>query len=80
MARILFFGRVADVIGRELEVGIPDSGCTLGALRRLVTAAAGDDILLKPGVKASVDKRVAPDDAWVRPGAEIAFFSVFSGG
>ena len=78
--RILFFGRVSDVFGRELEVGVPEPGCTLAELRRLVSRQTGSDALLQKGVRASIDRQVAADDAFVRPGAEVAFFSVFSGG
>ena len=78
--RILFFGKVADVVGRELDVALPEGGCTIGELRKVVAATAGSDILLKPGVRVSIDKKVVRDDARVEPGAEVAFFSVFSGG
>jgi molybdopterin converting factor small subunit len=74
--RVLFFGRVADQLGRERQVELPGSGCTVAELRRLIAA----DVLGKPGVRASIDKQVVGDDALVRPGAEVAFFSVFSGG
>ena len=78
--RVLFFGRVADVIGRQVEIDLPEAGCSLADLRRRLAAEAGAEILLKPGVRGSIDKRVAAEDAWVRPGAEVAFFSMFSGG
>ena len=80
MIRVLFFGRVADVLGRELSVALPDGGCTVGELRRRLGAENGGEILLKPGVRASVDKEVAGDDAPVHEGSEVAFFSLFSGG
>ncbi len=78
--RVLFFGRVADLIGREVLIEMPAEGCTLADLRRRLADAPGGEILLKPGVRASIDKQVVAEDAWVRPGAEVAFFSVFSGG
>jgi molybdopterin converting factor small subunit len=74
--RVLFFGRVADLLGRERQVDLPEAGCTVAQLRRLLS----EDVLMKPGVRASVDKQVVTDEALVRPGAEVAFFSVFSGG
>ena len=74
--RVLFFGRVADALGRERQVELPEAGCTIAQLRRLLA----EDVLLQPGVRASVDKQVVTDEAIVRPGAEVAFFSVFSGG
>jgi molybdopterin converting factor small subunit len=74
--RVLFFGRVADQLGRERQVELPSAGCTIADLRRLIAA----DVLARPGVRASIDRQVVADDALVRPGAEVAFFSVFSGG
>jgi molybdopterin converting factor small subunit len=78
--KILFFGKVAEAIGREVELDIPEAGCTVRELRSRLTVNAGTDVLLKPGVRASIDRQVAGEDAWVAPGAEVAFFSVFSGG
>ena len=78
--RILLFGRVGDLLGREIEAIVPEEGCTVGELRRLISEQTGSDSLLQKGVRASVEKQVAGEDAMVRPGAEVAFFSVFSGG
>ena len=77
---IQFFGRVGDVMGKARTIDLPDGGWTLGELRRRLAAAAGSDILLQPGVRGAIDKQVASDEAMVRPGAEVAFFSLFSGG
>ncbi len=78
--RILLFGRVSDDLGHQIEALIPEQGCTLGELRRLIGEQTGSDALLQKGVRASLDRQVAPDGAVVRPGSEVAFFSVFSGG
>ena len=78
--RILLFGRVSDLLGREIEAMIPEAGCSLGELRRLIAEQTGSDALLQKGVRGSIDKQVAGDETLVRPGAEVAFFSVFSGG
>ena len=77
---VLFFGRVAEVMGRARTIDLPEAGCTVGELRRRLAATAGADILLQPGVRAAIDRQVAAEDAVVRPGAEVAFFSLFSGG
>jgi molybdopterin converting factor small subunit len=74
--RVLFFGRVADQLGRERQVELPSAGCTIADLRGLISA----EVLARPGVRASIDRQVVGEDAFVRPGAEVAFFSVFSGG
>ncbi|HEY5412119.1 MAG TPA: MoaD/ThiS family protein [Caulobacteraceae bacterium] len=78
--RILLFGRISDALGRQIETAIPETGCTVGELRRLVVDQTSSEVLLQKGVRASVDKQVVGDDAMVRPDSEVAFFSVFSGG
>ena len=77
---VLFFGKVGEVMGREAAIDLPEAGYTVAELRRRLAAQSGTDVLLKPGVRASIDKQVVAEDAWVRPGAEVAFFSLFSGG
>ena len=79
--RILFFGRLAEQIGREREVDISDHGTTIGDLRRLL-AEDPDLEILAPGrgMLASVDQEIVQDHAQVMPGQEIAFFSKLSGG
>jgi len=79
--RILFFGRLAEQIGREREVDIPADGCTMGALRKQLIEAPDLHILAPGGgMLASVDQQIVQDDAPVKPGQEIAFFSPLSGG
>jgi molybdopterin converting factor small subunit len=78
--RILFFGRVSDLFGRELEIGVPEAGCSVAELRRLISDQTHSDVLLKPGARASIDRQIVGDEAVVHPGAEVAFFSMFSGG
>jgi molybdopterin synthase sulfur carrier subunit len=80
-ARVLFFGRTAERLGRAREVAVPSEGCTLGELRaRLVEADAAAAEALGAGVRASVDREIVGDEAVVRPGQEVAFFPLFSGG
>ncbi len=76
LVTVLFFGKVADQLGRQRQVELPAGSCTIADLRRLLDA----DILLQPGVRASIDRQVVDEQAMVRPGAEVAFFSLFSGG
>ena len=79
--RILFFGRLAEQIGREREVDIPDDGCTIADLRRRLVHDPDLHILaLGGGMLASVDQQLVQDDAPIKPGQEIAFFSPLSGG
>ena len=79
--KILFFGRPADRFGDERTVEGPAEGMRLADLRRRIAVSAeGGDILLDPAIKTAVDGVQCDDEAWVRPGQEAAFFSIFSGG
>jgi molybdopterin converting factor small subunit len=79
---ILFFGKPADLLGRGLEVVIPSDGCSVRTLRRLVGERLDGALraLAQSEVRWALDREVVDDDAWVRPGAEVAAFSMFSGG
>ncbi len=82
MARILFFGRVGERLGPEGQLDLPVEGLTVREIRRRLAERdeVAADALLRPDVRASVDLVVVGEDARVRPGQEIAFFSLFSGG
>ncbi|MGE5721309.1 MAG: MoaD/ThiS family protein [Sphingomonadales bacterium] len=79
--RILFFGRLAEQIGREHEVDVPETGCSVAELRRRL-AAQGEpfDALAAGKAIAAVDQEIASEETMVVPGQEIAFFSPLSGG
>lgn len=80
--RILFFGSLAERLGRQIEVELPAQGCTVAELRQLVVQQdqAAGSALLEPGVRASADQAMVRDDDLVRPGQEISFFPILSGG
>lgn len=80
--KILFFGQLADQIGREREVDVPADGCTVAELRRLLSASDARlaHLLGRPGIRAAVDREIALEDALVSPTQEVAFFSPVSGG
>jgi len=82
MTRILFFGRVAEQLGPECELDLPAQGATVTDIRRRLAErdAVSADALLRPDVRASVDRVVVGEEAVARLDQEIAFFSVFSGG
>ncbi|MBX9615039.1 MAG: MoaD/ThiS family protein [Caulobacteraceae bacterium] len=82
MTRILFFGRVAEHLGPESRLDLPVEGVSIGEIRRALAArdALFASTLLRPDVRASVDLVVVSDETLARPGEEIAFFSLFSGG
>ena len=78
--KIEFYGRLAERLGRKIEVSAPD--CPIAELRRLLAElrpeAAAD--LLRPGVRACVDDVLVPDHHVVRAGQSIAFLPPVSGG
>lgn len=82
MTNITFYGRLQDQFGRELEIELPDGGCTIGRLRVFLSeyAPVPNDALLQPSVHACVDGKIVRDDAPVRCGQDIAFMPPVSGG
>ncbi|MDV6330432.1 MoaD/ThiS family protein [Asticcacaulis sp. 201] len=76
MIDILFFGRIADIMGRRrLSLDLPDGGLSLLALRAQLFTPHGDVTPLM-----SVNQQVESGDRPLSDGDEVAFFSVFSGG
>lgn len=80
--RVLFFGKVADVFGRSREIAIPTQGCSLPELRDRLSGLAegGGAALSERGVRCALEQQIVGDEAWMNPGQEVAFFSMFSGG
>jgi molybdopterin converting factor small subunit len=80
--RALFFGRVADACGRSLTVAIPKGGCTIKDLKSHVAeqVEGAGRALGEPCIRAAIDQVMAPNEAWVSPGQEVAFLSAYSGG
>ena len=79
MAKVLLFGRLADVAGwRETEI----EATSLQALRDTLTAtdSALGEALAWPGVQAAVDKAIVRGDAPLTAGSEVAFLPPMSGG
>lgn len=81
MARVLLFGRLADIAGwRERTIDpAPD---TLFALKTLLgrnDPQLGEALDAK-GVRAAVDKVLALGDTALAPGVEVAFLPPMSGG
>ena len=79
MARVLLFGRLADLAGwraRTVEAA------SLEGLRDLLTADDADlgEALAGPGVQVAVDKTIVRGEAVLAAGAEVAFLPPMSGG
>ena len=82
LVSIGFYGRLAEVIGRERQVPLPAGGCTLGEIKGAIArldSAAGEAILAR-GTRGAIDDRFAGDDALAAPGQRIEFMSPLSGG
>ncbi|HST36657.1 MAG TPA: MoaD/ThiS family protein [Allosphingosinicella sp.] len=74
--KILFFGRLADSLGRELDLDLPDEGCTVAELRRRL----GGSLLDAAGARACIDRVIVPESARILPCHEVAFVPPLSGG
>ena len=80
MARVLLFGRLADLAGwRDREVEAPASLAALRAALARTDASLGE-ALSGPGVQVAVDKVLVRGDAPLAVGAEVAFLPPMSGG
>ena len=74
MARIGFYGRLAERFGRGVALDLPDEGCTVAALR------ARFDGLDPATVRACVNDMIVGEQALVRPDDRIDFLPPLSGG
>jgi molybdopterin converting factor small subunit len=74
MAKIAFYGKLAERIGREIEIELPAEGCTIAALR------ARYDGLDPATVRACVNDSTVGDDHLVMPGDRVDFLPPLSGG
>lgn len=81
-AHVLFFGKTADHFGRTREVAMPLAGCPLSQIKAqlILDVEGGAEALAEPGLRMAVDQVLCQESAWVSPGQEVAFLSVFSGG
>jgi molybdopterin synthase sulfur carrier subunit len=79
MARVLLFGRLADLAGwRDRMV----EASSLTALRDLLATDDAElgEALAGPGVQVAVDKAIVRGEAFLAAGAEVAFLPPMSGG
>ena len=81
MARVLLFGRLADIAGwRELTIDpAPDTLFGLKALLARNDPQLGEALEAK-GVRAAVDKVLVRGDLALAAGVEVAFLPPMSGG
>jgi molybdopterin synthase sulfur carrier subunit len=79
MARVLLFGRLADVAGwRERDVDAP----AVSSLREMLSREDEDlaEALAAPGVQVAVDQEIQRRDWPLTPSSEVAFLPPMSGG
>jgi molybdopterin synthase sulfur carrier subunit len=81
MARVLLFGRLADLAGWR-ERSYEPTPAHLAELRALLAQedSALGAALDGPGVQAAVNKTLIRGDIALTPGAEVAFLPPMSGG
>jgi molybdopterin converting factor small subunit len=79
--RILFYGRLAELVKGELEVDVPP-GRTVNELRNLLAEAhpelAGD--VCNARIRACVGDSIVPETYVIAPGEAVEFFPPVSGG
>lgn len=74
MAKIAFYGKLAETIGREIEIELPAGGCTIAALRTRF------DGLDRATIRACVNDEMVGEDHVVMPGDRVDFLPPLSGG
>ncbi len=83
MARILYFGRLADIAGvASVDIDIDIDNNTLDAVISLIAADNGalGHALLEPSIKTAVNTHIVPRSTTVSNHDEIAFLPPLSGG
>ncbi|HYD11314.1 MAG TPA: MoaD/ThiS family protein [Allosphingosinicella sp.] len=73
MITIGFYGRLAERLGRQVDLDLPD-GVSLSELRAYFDGLDADK------VRALVNDETALDDIWVYPGDRVDFLPPLSGG
>ncbi len=79
MARVLLFGRLADLAGwRERQIDC----ASISALKTLLSSEdpALGEALAGPGVQAALDQEIVRADARLGAASEVAFLPPMSGG
>lgn len=79
--KIIFHGRLADLLGREMELASAGP-CSIAELRLRIAEAqpAAADVLAGKRVRACVGDAFVDDDHLAKPGDEVEFLPPVSGG
>jgi molybdopterin converting factor small subunit len=72
---LLFFGALAESLGRSGDLQVPSGGCTVAALRKLIATRFVDagGVLEDPGVRIALNQQPVDEHAWVCSGDEVSF-------
>ena len=79
--KIIFYGKLAGELGRELDIAL-DGPCTICGLRERVIAAfpSAAQLLSDERVRACVGSQIVPGAYSVEPTDEVEFLAPVSGG
>ena len=82
MVKVVFYGRLADLMGREREAPLGGASATVGDLMRRMAADEADfaAALASMRVRYAVNDLMVTPEATVNAGDEIAVLPPFSGG
>ncbi|MEM8937465.1 MAG: MoaD/ThiS family protein [Pseudomonadota bacterium] len=82
MATLTFFGKLADVMGRERSLALPQAVSTAGALKDYLCAqdSVFAEVSAQSALRIAVNDVLADDAVAIRDEDEIAFMPPFSGG
>jgi len=81
VAKIRFLGRLAELIGREIELDVP-VGSSVGEVRREIARAFPDsaEAISSPRVRAIIGDDFVSDQRILATGDELELFPPVSGG
>ena len=79
--KVLFYGRLADVIGPELDVSAP-SGCSVSQLRDRLAAdhPGAEQVLRSKRARTCIGDRLVHDDYMLNGADTVEFLPPVSGG
>lgn len=77
--KVIFYGRLADAIAREVEVEVP-ARCTAGELRARLDRVFPDNKLGDGRVRACVAGAIVTDEAILPPDQPVEILAPVSGG
>lgn len=80
--RVMFFGKLAERIERQVEIALPGEAATVADVRALLAERfpQAREELLKPSLRACIGDEMVDDAAPVRDAEAVEFFPPLSGG